>query len=196
MTAIRQVQGCRASVMSSAVLWCTVICLVQFVYGDASVHYKDLRGSKRIFFFKAPSSNWTWTSLFVRLTCNTRPLHFSINVYPVLPGCVCPHNPIIPDKIFHYLEYFWPVRLWVTLRSLQPQSVPFSTGDGSFYLEGEILHQGWFSLLVKTGGRFVKLWPVVVGKVWLQWLLWAISLYCPDIKQSQGRVKPRNVAGE
>lgn len=32
MTAIRQVQGCRASVMSFAVLSCTVMCLVQFVY--------------------------------------------------------------------------------------------------------------------------------------------------------------------
>ncbi len=32
MTAIRQVQGCGASVMSFAVLSCTVICLVQFVY--------------------------------------------------------------------------------------------------------------------------------------------------------------------
>ena len=65
------------------------------------MHYKDLwEGTKK----KAPSSNWT--SLFCRLTCNTRPPSFTINVYPTLPGCVCPHNPIIPDKIFHYQEYF------------------------------------------------------------------------------------------
>lgn len=147
----------------------------------------------------ALSSNWTWTSLFSRLTCNTRPLSFSINVYPVLPGCVCPHNPIIPDKIFHYLEYFqmpsWPVMLWVTLHSLRPQYVLFTT-DCNIYLQGEILHWGRFSLLVQMVGHFVKLWPVVVSKVWLQWLLWPISLYCWDVKQSQGRVKLRNVPRE
>lgn len=74
---------------------------------DASVHYKNLWGveqknKKKI--RKLYSS--IEVGLFSRLTCNTRPLSFTVIVYPTLPGCVCPHNPIIPDKIFHYLEYF------------------------------------------------------------------------------------------
>lgn len=93
-----------ASVMSFAVLWCTVMCLVQFVCVRCLSALQGLvRGQKKI--SKALSSNWTWTSLFCRLTCNTRPSSFTINVYPTLPGCVCTHNPIIPDKIFHYQEY-------------------------------------------------------------------------------------------
>lgn len=108
MTAIRQARGCRASVMSFAVLWCSVMCLVQLVYMRCLSALQGLvwgqKKKKKI--SKALSSNWTWTSLFGRLTCNTRPPSFTINVYPTLPGHVCPHNPIIPDKIFHYLEYF------------------------------------------------------------------------------------------
>lgn len=32
----------------------------------------------------------------------------SLIVYPTPPGRVCPHNPIIPDQIFHPLERFQP----------------------------------------------------------------------------------------
>lgn len=74
---------------------------------DASVHYKNLWGveqKKKKKIRKLYSS--IEVGLFSRLTCNTRPLSFTVIVYPTLPGCVCPHNPIIPDKIFHYLEYF------------------------------------------------------------------------------------------
>lgn len=53
-----------------------------------------------------------------------------------------------------------------------------------------------FSPLVQMAGHSLKLWPVVDSKVWLQWLLWPISLHCSDVKQSQERVKPQNVAGE
>ena len=54
---------------------------------------------------QALSSNWTWILLFSRLTCNTGPRSFQFTLILSCQGCVCPHNPIIPDKIFHYLEY-------------------------------------------------------------------------------------------
>ena len=199
MTAIRQVQSCRASVMSSAVLWCTVMCLVQFVYVRCLSALQGLvRGhthKKKI--SNALPSNWTWTSLFSRLTCNTRPLSFTINVYPTLPGRVCPHNPIIPDKIFHYLEYFQcrPAQSGSGSLQQQQQSALLSVGS-SIHLQGEISRRGRFSPLVQMAGHSVKLWPVVVSKVWLQWRLWPISLYCSDVKHSHRRVKPQNVARE
>lgn len=83
--------------------------------------------------------------LFSRLTCNTRSLGFTVIVYPTLPGCVCPHNPIIPDKIFHYLEYFQccpgqssfgPFFFFFSLRQ---QSVLLSIGS-IIHLQGERLH--------------------------------------------------------
>lgn len=88
----------------------------------------------------------------------------------------------------------WPVKFWVMLCSLQQQSVPFPSNN--IHLQGEILHRGRFSLLVRMAGHSVKLWPVVVSRVWLQWRLWPISLYCSDVKQSHGRVKPWNVVRE
>lgn len=201
MTAIRQVQSCRASVMSSAVLWCTVMCLVQFVYVRCLSALQGLvwghTQKKKI--SNALPSNWTRTSLFSRLTCNTRPLSFTINVYPTLPGRVCPHNPIIPDKIFHYLEYFQCRPAQSGSGSLQQQqqqqSALLSIGS-SIHLQGEISRRGRFSPLVQMAGHSVKLWPVVVSKVWLRWRLWPISLYCSDVKQSHRRVKPQNVARE
>lgn len=74
------------------------MCLVQFVYVQCLTALQGLLREQIKKVSKALSSNWTWTSLFSRLTCNTTPPSFTINVYPVLPSCVCPHNPVILDK--------------------------------------------------------------------------------------------------
>lgn len=109
--------------------------------------------------------------LFSRLTCNTRPLSFTVIVYPTLPGCVCPHNPIIPDKIFHYLEYFqccpgqssFGPFFFFFFFSLQQQSVLLSIGS-IIHLQGERLHWGRFSLLGQMAGHSMKLWPLLSAR--------------------------------
>ena len=162
------------------------------------MHYKDLWGASKQRIFKALSSNWTWASHLGRLTCNSRPLSFTINVYPTLTGCVCPHNPIIPEKY----STIWHVSKVVhTSKALGhalfiPTAICAVQHRRYIQLQGEMLQWGSFSLLGQMAGHLLKLWPVVVSKVWLQWLLWPISLYCSDVRQSQQRVKSPNVARE
>lgn len=103
MIAIRRVQGRRVTVMSFAVLRCTVMCLVQFVYvwrlSAVQALERGVGGSQKF------QSSFLQLKLG-RLTCCTRPLSFTLIVYSTLPACVCPDNPIIPDKICNHLEYF------------------------------------------------------------------------------------------
>lgn len=189
-------RGRRACVTSFAVLWCPITCLVQFVpVWCLSALQGLIKGE-----CKALLSDWGWSSLFSRLTCNSKPQRFTMIVYPTLPSRVYPHNLIIPDKIFYYVEnfqcrpdqssfgpfFFFP---------LQQQSVQVS-----FWQQKSLCKAKYCIGLVfpigPNGRSFSEIIAIVVSEVWLQWRLWPSSLYSSDIKRSQGKVEQQNVAVE
>lgn len=102
------------------------------------------------------------------LQLNLTPLQVLKWVFILSCQAVCPHNPIILDKIFHYPEYFaWvPIQTRCGSRCLRTAASADVRSDSKIHFQGYILHQSQvLPLWSKWLPIWRKLWAVVVSKV-------------------------------